>query len=229
MGRSARSIGPSRCRTSRKKGAYAVSPAKNICAPPAISTNPPHRARLRSSGLRAEKCCAGVRVIGSAEVFDSCHQSSSSTRRIPDDRTSAPFPRGVITTGIEALRELAERPQIAMVVMVVTEQHHRDGRQVVERHGRLPDSPRADHVQRTGALGVHGVGQDVPRRCLNQKRRVTDERDDGDGGTSSSGGRRGGSSTRAGHGVRGSSSIRGTAENGCAAMPVGLTNRLPSK
>ena len=33
----------------------------------------------------------------------------------------------------------------------------------------------------------------------------------------------------AGHGVRRSSSIRATAENGCPASPVGLTNRLPSK
>ena len=45
----------------------------------------------------------------------------------------------------------------------------------------------------------------------------------------SPGGRRGGASTRAGHGVRGSSSMRGTAEKGCPAAPVRLMNRCPSK
>ena len=39
-----------------------------------------------------------------------------------------------------------------MIVMVVTEQHHRDRRQIVERHRRLPDSPRSEHVQRACAL-----------------------------------------------------------------------------
>jgi hypothetical protein len=46
---------------------------------------------------------------------------------------------------------------------------------------------------------------------------------------SSGGGRRGGSSTRAGHGARGSSSIRGSAEYGWPVAAAGLTNRLPSK
>ena len=46
---------------------------------------------------------------------------------------------------------------------------------------------------------------------------------------SSAGGFRNGTSTRAGHGVRFSSSIRGTAENGCCAGGVGLKKRRPSK
>jgi len=46
---------------------------------------------------------------------------------------------------------------------------------------------------------------------------------------SSRGGSRAGSSILEGHGVRLSSSIRGAAENGCPARPVGLKNRLPSK
>ena len=46
---------------------------------------------------------------------------------------------------------------------------------------------------------------------------------------SSGGGGRGGSSMRRGHGVRGSSSIRGTAENGCGGLPAGLKKRPPSK
>jgi hypothetical protein len=46
---------------------------------------------------------------------------------------------------------------------------------------------------------------------------------------SGEGGRRSGTSRRAGHGVRRSSSMRGTAENGCGTGAVGLKNRLPSK
>ena len=45
---------------------------------------------------------------------------------------------------IEALREHAERPQIAVVVVIVTQQHHRDRRQIVEPHGRLSNAPRSD-------------------------------------------------------------------------------------
>jgi hypothetical protein len=46
---------------------------------------------------------------------------------------------------------------------------------------------------------------------------------------SSAGGTCGRTSTCVGHGVRGSRSMRGTLENGWPAVPVGLTNRLPSK
>src|SRR5258707_9764517 len=70
-------------------------------AAPARNMKPPHRARFRSNGFHAEKCCAGVNLIGNAEAVASCHQSSSSTRRRPDDRTSAAFPKGVTTTGLK--------------------------------------------------------------------------------------------------------------------------------
>src|SRR6266487_3970649 len=68
-----------------------------------------------------------------------------------------------------------------MIVMVVTQQHRRDRRQITERHGRLPNSPRTEHIPRTCTLGIHGMSQDVSCRSLNQKRRVTNERDDGGG------------------------------------------------
>ena len=155
-----------------------MSPAKNMRDPPATSANPPHRARFRSSGFRAEKCCAGVSVIGSAEVFASCHQSSSSTRRIPHERTSAPFPSGVTTRGSKRSASLPSVRLIAVIVVVVTQQHRRDRRQVIELHGRLPNSTRSEHIQRTCTLGIHRVREDVSCCRLDQKGRVTDERDD---------------------------------------------------
>ena len=60
------------------------------------------------------------------------------------------------------------------------------------------------------------------------ERRVADERDDGRGAVERRRPLRR-LVERAGHGVRGSSSIRGTAANGGPALPVGLTNRRPSK
>ena len=59
---------------------------------------PPHKARFRSSSPRAEKCCAGVTMMGMAEDVASCHQSSSSTRRIPAGLTAPPFPEGLATS-----------------------------------------------------------------------------------------------------------------------------------
>ena len=67
---------------------------------PNVLANPPQRARFHSGtgtprgevlrrGQR-DRQCGGLR---------SCHQSSSSTRRMPADRTSAPFPNGVTTRG----------------------------------------------------------------------------------------------------------------------------------
>ena len=50
--------------------------------------------------------------------------------------------------GIEALREPAERGQIAVIVVVVAEQHHRDRRQLVERDRRVASPARPEQVQR---------------------------------------------------------------------------------
>ena len=98
-GRSARSIGPIRCLISRKNGPYALSPAKKMRRWANATTNPPHSERFRSNGLLAEKCRAGVSVVRIGAVVDSCHQSSSSTRRMPADRRMASFARGVTTMG----------------------------------------------------------------------------------------------------------------------------------
>ena len=186
-------------------------------------------ARIRPTGRGFDRTDSAPRSAAPGSARSAAQRSSRpATNRAPrpdgyqHDRTSAPVAERRDHQRIEPLRELAERAQIAVVVMVVTQQHDRDRRQVVERHRRLPDSPRSDHVQRACALGVHRVGQDVPRRRLNQKRRVTDERDDGDGAVQS----RRPSRRRRRHapasGVRGSSSIRGTADNGCPAAPVGI-------
>ena len=82
--------------------------------------------------------------------------------------------------GIVAVREQSKRVPIAMIVVVVTQQHRRNGRQVVEPHGRLSHAARSQDVERAGTRGIHRVGQNIPCAGLNQKGRMTDERDDGD-------------------------------------------------
>jgi len=68
-----------------------------------------------------------------------------------------------------------------MIVVVVAQQDGRDGRQILEPHGRLSNAARSEYVQRTCALRVHGVGEEVAARRLNQEGGVADERDRGSG------------------------------------------------
>ena len=80
---------------------------------------------------------AARRLLPPIEFLDAAnarrpHEASVPERR-HDDR-------------IEPLREHSERRQIAVIVVVVAEQHRRDRRQVVEPHRRLPDAPRTDQV-----------------------------------------------------------------------------------
>ena len=166
---------------SRKNGAYAVSPAKKMRAPAsrqhestpegAVSIERTPRGEMLRRRQR-DRQGGGLRFLPPIKLLDPANAGRPHERSVSQRRHHE---------RIEAFREHAERPQIAVIVVVVTEQHRRDGRQVVERDGRLPDSPRSEQVQRTCTLGIHRVGQDVPCRRLNQKRRVTDERDDGAG------------------------------------------------
>ena len=110
-------------------------------------------------------------------IVVSCHQSSSSMRRMPADRTRRSIAERCHDHWIEPLREPSQRRQIAVIVVVVTEQHRRDRRQVVEPHARLPDSPRSSPGHRARALGIHRIGQEVPGGGLDQERRMADERD----------------------------------------------------
>ena len=149
-----------------RSGAYAVSPAKKIRRSPDASTKPPQSARLRSNGVRAEKCCAGVSVIGSGtrrrvlppvELLDPANAGRShQTRR---------FPAASRRCGSKRSASARSVAQIAVIVVVVAEQHDRDRRQVVEANGRLPHAPRPEQVQRTGALGIDRVGEDVAGRA----------------------------------------------------------------
>ena len=205
-----------------------MSPAKKIRAPPTLEHESAPQGAVsierspRGEVLRRrqrDRQRGGLRLLPPVELLDPADAGR------PDER---PVPQRRDHERIEASREHAERAQIAVVVVVVTEQHDRDGRQVVERHGRLPNPPRSEQVQRTGALGIHRIGQDVSRRRLNQKRRVTDERDDG-GRAVQRGGRRLGSSMCAGQGDRRSSSIRETSTSRCPVGPIGFRKRVPSK
>src|SRR5438105_4988174 len=111
-----------------------------------------------------------VCLLPPIELFD------ASDARRPDDRAVADRR---YDDRIEAGREHAERMQIAMVVVIVAQHHRRDRRQVVEAHRGLPHAARAEQIERPCTLRVHRIGQDVAPRRLNQKRGVSDERDDG--------------------------------------------------
>ena len=153
-------------------------PQRRCGAPLRPSTKPPHRARLRSNGVRAEKWRAGVNVMRDAagrglppvERFDASNAGGAHERSVPQRRHDQ---------RVEPLRKPFERPQIAMVVVVVAEQHRRDGRQVAERDRRESHPPWPGKIQRAGTLGVHRIRQKVSGRRLDQKRRVSDERNRG--------------------------------------------------
>src|SRR5205807_8747056 len=67
--------------------------------------------------------------------------------------------------------------EIAVVVMIVTEQHERDGGQIVEAHARRPHAARARERNRARALRVHRIDQQADGADLDEKRGMTDERD----------------------------------------------------
>ena len=133
---------------------------------------------------------------------------------MPADRTSAPVAERRHDERIEALPRAAERAQIAVIVVIVAEQDHGDRRQIVEPHRRLPDPARTEQVSGPARSEYIGSVRMFPAavwiRNVEWPMKVTTA-----AASSSGGGRCGGASTCAGHGVRGSSSIRGTAENGC--------------
>ena len=66
-----------------------------------------------------------------------------------------------------------------MVVVIVAKQYGGDRREIFEAYGRLANPARSKHAHGTGLLRVHRVGQKIAGRCLNQKSRVTNERNRG--------------------------------------------------
>ena len=74
-----------------------------------------------------------------------------------------------------------QRPQcfqIAVVVVIVTQEYVSNRRQIVEANARLTHAPGPCPPERSGALREDRVGDDVAGARLNQKGRVTDEGDD---------------------------------------------------
>lgn len=83
---------------------------------------------------------------------------------------------GEITRPV-CLLEPAQGFQIEVVVVIVRDQHQVDRRQRLKRQARVAHAPRADVPQRTDALGVHRVGEDIEAGQLDQKGNVIDERE----------------------------------------------------
>ena len=80
--------------------------------------------------------------------------------------------------GMEALLEPAERPQIAVIVVVVGLEHGRDGRQVLEADSGRADADGSHEGERARAPSVDRINEDRVRRGLDQKGGVADEGDD---------------------------------------------------
>src|SRR6059058_4688788 len=78
---------------------------------------------------------------------------------------------------MKAPLERSQGPEIAVIVMIVTEQHERDGRQIVEAHARRPHAAGARERNRARALRVHRIDQQADGADLDEKRGMTDERD----------------------------------------------------
>jgi hypothetical protein len=68
--------------------------------------------------------------------------------------------------------------QIAVIVVVVTQEHRRNRRQIVEANARLAHTSWPDPREGTCALRVYRVGDDVPRGGLNEECCMTNERND---------------------------------------------------
>ena len=137
MGRSARSIGPSRAAMSRKCVAVAaVAGEEDAAGRRPRSMNPPHSARLRSNGLRAEKCCAGVTVTGERRAAPAATSRAPRPGECRPNERAAPLPSGVTTTGIEAPRQPRGASQIAVIVVIVAEE--RRARSAADRRMRTP-------------------------------------------------------------------------------------------
>src|SRR5690349_23068803 len=79
--------------------------------------------------------------------------------------------------GLEATVELEERVQITVIVVVMAEQDDRDGRQVVEADPWGPDPARSRRLARARSIGVHRISKNVCAGGLNEKGRMTDERE----------------------------------------------------
>src|SRR5262245_47197997 len=80
---------------------------------------------------------------------------------------------------VESPCQHPERPHVAMVVMIVTQQNDRDRWQRIEWYGGRTDAPRANEVPRPRAIREHRIRQNVSSLRLNEKRRMANERDDG--------------------------------------------------
>src|SRR5882672_7423786 len=64
-----------------------------------------------------------------------------------------------------------------MVVVIVTEQHDRDRRQIVEANAGCPDAMRPRKLEWARAVGVHRIGQDAGSVGLDEKGRVANVAD----------------------------------------------------
>ncbi len=175
----------------------AVSGEVDATVRPTSIVNPLHSARLRSNGPRAEKCCAGVSRDRSRAAVPRCHQSSSSTGGCPLDRNESARCRAASRPADRTRRPAgASVAQVAVIVVIVAEEHERDRRQIT-RTAPPARAPAWGRYRLNGPARrrVHRIGQDgfTARVWISQVEWPTKVSDRS--GAGEAGGRRGATST----------------------------------
>ena len=118
-------------------------------------------------GRQRDRKRRGTRALPPVELLD-----LTDARRLEQPAV----PERCHQSRLKAPLERTQGAEIAVVVMIVTQQHQGNGRQIVESHARRPHAAGARERNRARPLRVHGIGQQAGGADLDQKRRMTDER-----------------------------------------------------
>ena len=103
------------------------------------------------------------------------HQSPAATRTLGIARRKiASLPSGVTISGLCSALRRRESRNVHMVVMIVTEHHDVDRRQIFESDSGRRYAPRAGERNWAGPVRPYGVGEDVETARLDQHARVAD-------------------------------------------------------
>jgi hypothetical protein len=134
---------------------------------------PPHSARLRSKGLRAEKWRAGVAVIVDHGLLPPVEFACFDAVPGQDARVAQQRHE---TRRMPAL-QFAQAGDVHVVVMIVRQQDDVRTRQIGKRDARRARAPRTCPGHRGASLAEDRIGQHHGIGQADQERRVVDEAD----------------------------------------------------
>ena len=127
---------------------------------------------------RPEKCCAGTAVTHiSLRAAASCHQSSSTTLRMPCLASRRRVLQAGINRRMMVLRQPPQRRNVQVIVVIVAQQNQIDRRQIFQAHSGRTMAPRSRPGNRAGPLRPDRVGENVDSIQLQQEGGVIDKGD----------------------------------------------------